>query len=349
MSGATRRDIASLIAGGLVRPGDGASLEAVAARYAVALTPAMAALIDPADANDPIGRQFLPTPAEMQTRPEENADPIGDTVHSPVKGIVHRYRDRVLLKPLHVCPVYCRFCFRREVVGPEGAGSLSEAELAAAFAYVAAHPEVFEIVVTGGDPFMLAPRRMADIGAAAARIAHVQVLRWHSRVPLVDPDRVTPELIAAARTFPGAVFVAVHANHPREFTPTGRAALARLADAGIVLLGQSVLLRGVNDDAQVLEDLMRAFVANRVKPYYLHHADLAPGTAHFRTTIAEGQALMRALRGRLTGIAQPTYVVDLPGGHGKVPIGPTYLGDSRIADPAGTWHAYPPVTDGEPG
>ena len=202
--------------------------------------------------------------------------------------------------------------------------------------------DIFEVIVSGGDPFMLSPRRMTAIAEAAADIPHVRVMRWHSRVPLVDPDRVSAELIGAARRFSGAVYVVVHANHPREFTPAGRAALARMADAGIVLLSQSVLLKGVNDDAAVLEDLMRNFVANRVSPYYLHQGDLAPGTAHFRTTIAEGQALMRALRGRLSGIAQPTYVVDLPGGHGKVPVGPTYLAEGRIEDPSGAWHSWPP-------
>ena len=335
------RSIADLVAAGLVPGKDRPALEAVAARYALALTPEMAALIDPADPNDPIGRQFLPSLSELDRRPEEDADPIGDDTHSPVKGLVHRYGDRVLLKPLHTCPVYCRFCFRRESVGPDGAGSLSETELAAVFSYIAAHEEIFEVIVSGGDPFMLSPRRMAAIAEAAARITHVKVMRWHSRVPLVDPDRITAELIAAAKSFSGAVYVAVHANHPREFTPAGKAALARLADSGIVLLSQSVLLKGVNDDANVLEDLMRIFVANRVNPYYLHQGDLAPGTAHFRTTIAEGQALMRALRGKLSGIAQPTYVVDLPGGHGKVPVGPTYLTEGRIADPAGGWHSYP--------
>lgn len=319
------RSVADLIAAGLVAEKDGPALDAVAARYAVGLTPTMAALIDPADADDPIARQFLPSPSELDLRSEENADPIGDHPHSPVKGLIHRYPDRVLLKPLHTCPVYCRFCFRRESVGPDGAGTLTEAELAAAFAYVAAHREIFELVVSGGDPFMLSARRMAAIARAAVGIAHVKVMRWHSRVPLVDPGRVTPALIGAVKSFGGAVYVAVHANHPREFTPAGREALARLADAGIVLLSQSVLLKGVNDDADVLAELMRAFVANRVKPYYLHHGDLAPGTAHFRTTLAEGQALMRALGARVSGIAQPTYVVELPGGHGKVPIGPSDL------------------------
>lgn len=336
------RSVADLIAAGLVPEAERPALEAVTERYAMALTPEMAGLIDPAAPHDPIARQFLPSPDEMRRTPEENADPIGDNLHAPVKGLVHRYPDRVLLKPLHTCPVYCRFCFRRESVGPEGAGTLSEIELAAAFAYVAAHLEIFELIVSGGDPLMLSPRRMAAIAEAAAGVPHLKVMRWHSRVPLADPARVDTARIAAIKRFPGAVYVAVHANHPREFTGAGRAALARLADAGITLLGQSVLLKGVNDDADVLEALMRAFLASRVKPYYLHQGDLAPGTAHFRTTIAEGQALMRALRGRLSGIAQPTYVVDLPGGHGKVPVGPTYHDEGRVADPNGAWHSYPP-------
>jgi len=336
------RNLDDLVAAGLVRAGARAELEGVVARYAIALSPTMAALIDADDPNDPIARQFIPSAAELDHRPEEISDPIGDDVHSPVKGLVHRYRDRVLLKPLHTCPVYCRFCFRRERVGPDGAGTLSDAELASAFAYVAAHDEVFEVIVSGGDPLMLSPRRVGAIAEAAARIGHVKVMRWHSRVPLVDPGRIATDLIAALKMFSGAVYVAVHANHPREFTPAGKAALARLADAGIVLLSQTVLLKGINNDAQVLEDLMRAFVANRVNPYYLHQGDLAPGTAQFRTTIAEGQALMRALRGRLTGIAQPTYVLDLPGGHGKVPVGPDYEDGERIADPTGGWHDYPP-------
>jgi lysine 2,3-aminomutase len=337
------RSLTDLIDAGFVPEKDRTDLEAVAARYAIALTPEMAALIDRDDRADPIARQFIPSPQELDHKPEENADPIGDHPHSPVKGLVHRYPDRVLLKPLHTCPVYCRFCFRREMVGPDGAGTMTEKELDRAFAYVASHPEIFEVIISGGDPFMLSPRRMAMIAEAAGRISHVKVMRWHSRVPLVDPSRIDAETIAALKRFPGAVYVAVHANHPREFTPAGRDALARLADSGIVLVSQTVLLKGVNDDAPVLEDLMRSFAANRVNPYYLHQGDLAPGTSHFRTTIAEGQALMRALRGKLSGLAQPTYVVDIPGGHGKVPVGPNYVGEGEISDPAGERHAYPPA------
>ena len=168
------------------------------------------------------------------------------------------------------------------------------------------------------------------------------MLRWHTRVPAVEPARVTPELVSALKSAGQTVYVALHANHPRELTEAARAACARIVDAGIPMLSQTVLLKGVNDDAETLAALMRAFVEARVKPYYLHHLDLAPGTSHFRTSIAEGQALMRALRGRLSGLAQPTYVLDIPGGHGKVPIGPGYLAeDGTIADPAGVAHDYP--------
>ncbi|GJE34766.1 lysine-2,3-aminomutase-like protein [Methylobacterium oxalidis] len=345
------RSLADLAGAGLLRPEDMPGLEAVAARYAVAVTPDMAELVAADDPSDPIARQFVPRAEEIETRPEERADPIGDAAHAPVPGLVHRYPDRVLLKPLHVCPVYCRFCFRREMVGPDGLGTLSEAELAAAYAYVAAHPEIWEVVLTGGDPLALSPRRLGAIAAALAGISHVRVLRVHTRVPLVAPDLVSADLVAALKRFAGAVFVALHANHPREFTPAGREAVARLVDAGIPMVSQSVLLRGVNDDPATLERLMRNFVENRIKPYYLHHGDLAPGTGHLRTGMAKGRALVRGLRGRLSGLAQPLYVLDIPGGHGKVPVGPDYLskdeGGWRVTDPSGAEHDYPPDRAGE--
>jgi lysine 2,3-aminomutase len=263
-----------------------------------------------------------------------------------VKGIVHRYPDRVLLKTLHACPVYCRFCFRREQVGP-GGEALDGAELAAALDYIRGHTEVWEVILTGGDPLMLAPRRLAGIVAALDAIGHVGVIRLHSRVPVADPSRVSAELVAALRTERAAVYVALHCNHANELTAGPRAALRRLSDAGIPLLSQTVLLRGVNDDAATLEALFRALVQARVKPYYLHHPDLARGTGHFRLTIAEGQALMRALRGRVSGLCQPTYVLDIPGGHGKVPVGPCYVdlpqgGVAEVTDRNGGVHLYPP-------
>jgi lysine 2,3-aminomutase len=347
----TMRRPDELVAAGLSSPERLSALERVAARYAVAITPQLAELIDPADPNDPIARQFVPDPAELDTRVEERADPIGDDAHSPVAGIVHRYPDRVLLKLVHVCAAYCRFCFRREMVGPGGRRALSRAERDRAFGYIAAHPEIWEVILTGGDPLVLSPRRLRDVVRRIAGIAHVAVIRVHTRVPVAEPGRITKELVRALKAEGKATYVVLHANHPRELAPAVRAACARIVDAGIPMLSQSVLLRGVNDDAATLAELMRAFVACRVKPYYLHHADLAPGTAHLRTTIEEGQALMRALRGRTSGLCQPTYVIDVPGGFGKSPIGPSYLTRREsaagaphhaIEDYRGQQHRYPP-------
>ncbi len=340
----TLRSLDALEREGLLSPDP--RLEAAAQSMAIAVTPEMAALIDRADlVHDPIARQFVPSVAETEVAPEELADPIGDEYRSPVKGIVHRYPDRVLLKPLHVCPVYCRFCFRREKVGP-GGEALSADELDAALAYIRARPEIWEVILTGGDPLMLAPRRLGRLLAALDAIPHVAVIRIHSRVPVADPRRITEELVAALRPRRTGVWLGVHCNHARELTTEARTALARLANAGLPLMAQTVLLKGVNDDVETLEQLMRALIAARVKPYYLHHPDLVRGTGHFRVSIAEGQALMKALRGRLSGLAQPTYVLDVPGGHGKVPVGPSYLGDDpdalTVQDAFGGSHSYPP-------
>jgi len=334
-----------LVAAGLVAASRRGELEAVGARYAMALTPAVARLIDRNDPADPIARQYVPDARELVRDPAENSDPIGDALKSPLPGLVHRYRDRVLIKLVSVCAVYCRFCFRREMVGP-GAGALGEADFAAALDYVRARPEIWEVVLTGGDPLMLSARRLAETTRALAAIPHVRVLRWHTRLPVAAPERVTKAMAEAlTRGHDKTVYVALHANHPRELTRQARAACRRLIDRGAAMVSQSVLLRGVNDDADTLEALMRAFVETRVKPYYLHHGDLAPGTAHLRTTVAEGQALMRELRRRLSGLALPTYVIDIPGAHGKVPIGPAYLaerpeGGYEIVDPEGIARAY---------
>ncbi len=317
-------------------------LEKVAARYAVALTPALAALIDPSDPNDPIARQFLPDARELIALPGESADPIGDTAHTPVDGIVHRYPDRVLLKVVHACAVYCRFCFRREMVGPGGLGALSPRALDRALAYIADRPAIWEVILTGGDPLILSPRRLKALVRRLAQIDHVKVIRIHTRLPVADPTAITDALVDALKVPGKAVYVALHANHPREMTPAARAACARIVDAGLPMVSQSVLLKGVNDDADTLAALMRAFVETRIKPYYLHHGDLAPGTSHLRTSIAEGQALMRALRGDLSGLAQPTYVLDIPGGHGKVPVGPGYIHGDLVEDPNGARRGYPP-------
>ena len=341
-----------LIAAGLAAPERRAELEAVAARYALAVTTDVAELVNPADPSDPIGRQFIPDRAELDTKPHELADPIGDDAHSPVTGIVHRYPDRVLLKLAYVCPVYCRFCFRREMVGPGKRRAPSRAALAAALGYIRENAEIWEVILTGGDPLVLSPRRLAQVMTALAAIAHVKVVRIHTRVPLAAPALITAALVRALKAAGKATYVVLHANHPRELAPAARKACARLADAGIALLSQSVLLRGVNDDAATLTALMRALVESRVKPYYLHHGDLAPGTSHLRSTIAHGQALLRTLHGRVSGLCQPAYVLDIPGGHGKSPIGPSYIaaapgtnGKDRfeVEDYNGCRHLYPPL------
>jgi lysine 2,3-aminomutase len=348
----TLRSISDLAAARLISAEAMRKLEQVAARYAVGITPAMAELINVSDPHDPIARQFVPDAAELYASPEERTDPIGDDAHSPVEGIVHRYPDRVLLKLVHVCPVYCRFCFRREMVGPGKRPALSAKALAAALDYIRWHPEIWEVILTGGDPLVLSPRRVRDVVRALTTMEHVKVIRVHTRVPAVAPERVTRALVNALKAEGKATYLVLHANHPRELTAEARQACARIVDAGIPMLSQTVLLKGVNDDAQTLGELMRCFVETRIKPYYLHHADLAPGTAHLRIGIAEGQQLMRALRRQTSGLCQPAYVLDIPGGAGKVPIGPSYLsaisdgvGQAlyEIADESGTTHAYPPT------
>jgi lysine 2,3-aminomutase len=310
----------------------------VAARYAIALTPTMRGLINAHD--DPVARQFVPSPEELITAPHEHPDPIGDDKLSPVKGVVHRYADRALLKPLLICPVYCRFCFRREHVGPDG-GVLTQEELETAYEWFAAHPAIREVILTGGDPLMLSPRRLSAIIGRLSAIPHIETLRIHTRVPTTDPAKVSVALTEAMAT-DRSLWLVLHANHAREFTADAKSALTRLRRSGIPLLGQSVLLRGVNDSSDALEALFRAMIAAGVKPYYLHQLDAAPGTARFHVPIAEGQRLLAALRGRITGLAWPTYVLDIPGGYGKVPIGPRFQSeDGSVLDPTGVRRMVP--------
>ena len=246
-----------------------------------------------------------------------------------MKGIVHRYPDRVLLKPLHVCPVYCRFCFRREMVGPEGLSTLTPAQLDAAFAYIAQRPEIWEVIVTGGDPLVLSPRRLADLMDRLEAIDHVKIVRFHTRVPAVDPEAVTDDLVAALKRSSKAVYVALHANHARELTPAARAACARIIDAGVPMVSQTVLLRGVNDEPATLAALMRAFVETRIKPYYLHHTDRVRGAGHFTVDLERGVALYRALRERVDGLSLPRYVIDPADGSGKMDVEAFLAGQRR--------------------
>ncbi|MGO9673911.1 MAG: lysine-2,3-aminomutase-like protein [Methylocella sp.] len=345
----TLRTAADLIDAGLAPQARRAEIEAIAQTYAIGLTATVAGLIDRADPRDPIARQFVPDVAELFPRPEERDDPIGDEAFCPVEGVVHRYPDRALLKLLHTCPVYCRFCFRRAVVGPHGPAHLSPQALDAALAYIAAQRKIWEVILTGGDPLTMSARRIGELMLRLKAIDHVKIIRVHTRVPCVNPGAVDAAMIESLGRSGKTVYVALHANHPRELTEAARAACARLVEAGVPMLSQSVLLAGVNDDIETLSALMRGFVEARIKPYYLHHLDLAPGAAHFRVDIERGRELMRQLRGRLSGLCQPTYMLDLPGGHGKSPIGPDYLERTaveatyRVTDYRGRSHLYPPV------
>ncbi len=333
-----------LVAAGLAT--DAALIDQAGEIFPVAITAHLAESMAPGDA---LARQFIPSEDELAPDAKDRSDPIGDHVHTPVRGIVHRYPDRLLLTPILLCPAYCRFCFRREDVGQENA-VLSDDELDAAFGYIESRPEIWEVILSGGDPLMLPAKRLAAIVARLSAIPHVAVIRIHTRVPVLDPARVTPALIAGLNT-EKAMFVVLHCNHPQELSEAVRAACRALVKAGLPLLSQTVLLKGVNDDAKTMADLMRALVANRIKPYYLHHPDLAPGTAHFRLPIERGQEVMRQLRGRLSGLCQPSYVLDIPGGFGKVPVGPSYLepngdGGYRVADWRGGSHSYPASPEG---
>lgn len=324
-----------LIAAGLVPPEQKDALDAVAQDYATAIPPAFLDLIEQPD--DPIGVQVIPSPEELLITPEERSDPIGDEALSPVPGIVHRYADRALLKPLLVCPLYCRFCFRREHVGPDG-GVLDDAALEKALDWLRFHPAIREVILTGGDPLMLSPRRLGQIITALSAMPHVTTIRLHTRVPVAAPERVTDALLDVLET-DKALWMAVHINHAREMSEAARACLKRLVRRGVPLLGQSVLLRGVNDSEQALEDLFRSMVEVRMRSYYLHQLDPAPGTARFHVPVAEGQRLLAGLRGRVTGLAWPTYVLDIPGGYGKVPLGPEYVdGALQVRDPEGRPH-----------
>ncbi|TAK25743.1 MAG: KamA family radical SAM protein [Chloroflexota bacterium] len=303
-------------------------------------------LIDWRNPNDPIRRQVIPDSAEAEDDDATLTDPIGDAAHSPVPGVVHRYRDRALLLLTAVCSVHCRFCFRRDFVGKPASARRPE-QIDAAYAYVAAHPEIWEVIFSGGDILALPDTFIADALARARAIPHVRVLRIHTRAPVVDPERVTERLIDEL-TANAPTYVALHVNHPREVTPALRVAMGRLSDRGVPLLAQTVLLRGVNDDPAVLETLFRALVECRVRPYHLHHPDLARGTKHFRLPVRRGRTIVRETRSRLSGTAMPLYVLDIPGGHGKVPLEAAYVAENDGAYVAETFggarHSYRDVT-----
>ncbi len=298
--------------------------------------------------NDPVAKQYIPQIKELKILPEERIDPIGDDTYMPVNGVVHRYPDRVLLKLSNICAVYCRYCFRREMIGT-GSGVLSVKDLTVAIDYIRNHPEIWEVILSGGDPLILSVRYLEDVFDQLSDIRHVQVLRIHTRVPIAAPEKITKELCDLfAQKKP--LYIVLHVNHSQEITPDVEAAIEKLQAAGCILLSQSVLLKGVNDDSHVLETLFRRLVVLGVKPYYIHHLDLAPGTSHFRVSIKDGQAIMRRLLGRISGLCQPQYMLDIPGGAGKVPINPYYIEELEdesfvVESYNGDKYTYPSMKD----
>jgi lysine 2,3-aminomutase len=291
------------------------SLLEVATRYPLRITPHYLSLME--EPGDAIWRQCVPDLAELAD--EQAADPLDEERLSPVPGLIHRYPDRVVLLVSSVCAVYCRFCMRKRGVGCTG--GITVANLDDACAYIAANPAIRDVILSGGDPLLLDDEQLGTVLFRLRRIPHVAIIRIGTRAPVTLPERVTSRLCRMLKRF-HPIYVNTHFNHPREVAPAAARACARLADAGIPLGNQSVLLKGVNDDPQIMRSLMERLLAIRVRPYYIHQMDLVRGTRHFRTPVATGLAVMAALRGHISGLATPYYVIDLPGGKGKVPVLP---------------------------
>lgn len=334
----------ALAAEGLIRPADALPLKPALDALPVAISPEVRLQIKASNHDPAMLKQYVPSTAETVIAPHERADPIGDVAHAPMKGIIHRYQDRVLLNLLKTCAVYCRFCFRRDFVG-KGEDTLTLAETDAALDYIAADQKLWEVILSGGDPMILSPRRQSHVAARLADMDHIRILRLHTKVPLVAPERITDELINALTRSGKTIYIGLHINHPAELSPNAMDAIKRLNDAGISLISQTVLLKDVNDNSAILAELFRKLVEHRVKPYYLHHPDLVRGTGHFRVDLATGQRIVNELRGNLSGLCQPTYMLDIPGGFGKVPIGASYIkqnedGCLMVKDIQGAWHIY---------
>ena len=313
--------------------------------HKIRLTDYLTDLIDPADPSDPIARQYMPSADETIPSLSDQEDPIGDKRNGVGKILVHRYPDRLLFLATDHCAAYCRFCFRKDRVG-KGDAVIADEAIDDAIDYIQKNKTLWEVIFSGGDPLILSPRRLKEIITRISAIPHVKVIRFHTRLPVSDPVRITKELADALHS-DKATYMVVHVNHSSEITQKARDAFKILRQAGISLLSQSVLLRSVNNDADALEDLFRELVAAGVKPYYLHHPDLVEGSSHFQLSLEEGQGLMKALRGKISGLCWPTYVLDIPGGYGKIPVNDSYLqkledGRYMIEDVNGRKHLYPP-------
>ncbi len=308
-----------------VPDGEIRDIRAAAERFALKIPARLAAVMG--GRTGPLWRQFVPSAAELAPDDRVSSDPLWEEAQSPVPGLIHRYPDRVVFLVSDACAAHCRFCMRRRRVAAP-----SRTDIAAGIRYIRETPETAEVILSGGDPLMRSDRRLAEILAALHAVPHVRVIRIHTRMPVVLPERITPDLASLLKKF-HPLFMILHINHPAELLPDTDAALARLADAGIPLGSQSVLLRGVNDDAATLRSLFRELTVRRVRPYYLHQCDPLPGISHFHVPLEKGISLMERLRGHISGIAVPHFMVDLPGGGGKIPLLPENV--RRLPD--GEW------------
>ncbi|MEN9675125.1 MAG: hypothetical protein RIS76_1021 [Verrucomicrobiota bacterium] len=320
-------------------------------KLALAITPSFFNLIDPTDPECPIRRQVIPRVEETHTAAWEMSDPVGEDSHSPVPGLVHRYPDRVLMLVTDRCAAYCRYCTRSRLVS-NASGYDFHPDFERQIAYVAAHPEIRDVLLSGGDPLLLSDDKLDHLLGRLRAIPHLEFVRIGSRIPIFLPQRITPELCARLKKH-HPLFISIHTNHPRELTVEVREALGRLADAGIPLGNQSVLLRHVNDSPEVMRALVQKLLMCRVRPYYLYQCDLIQGSSHLRSSVRQGLKVMESLRGHTTGYAVPQYVIDAPGGGGKVPVNPEYVLSRNhdrvvIRNYEGQVYEYPEAADGTP-
>lgn len=307
-------------------------------------TPFIQELLNSKNISEAIKKQYSIDEREYLIRPEEELDPIGDDVYTKCKGVIHRYNDRALFLPRTDCLVQCRFCFRKWKL-PEIKSELSYEEIETALNYFRSHQELWEIILTGGEPLLTNKEKLNYILKKIYEIPHIKIIRIHSRAVIVQPDFIDDEMIKILSSYK-PLYLVIHCNHPDEITDKVSFKLNTLSDNGIVLLSQSALLKGINNNSEILEQLFKKLIESRVKPYYLHHCDLVPGTYHFRTSIKEGQEILKDIRGKVSGICWPTYVLDIPKGFGKVPLGPFYYkkdayGNTIITDYKGNEHSYP--------
>ncbi len=325
-------------------PSEDEAVQRTQGRLVMAIPPYWASLMDPQDPNCPIRRQCIPTMEEFDLREHDLLDPCGEDGDMPVPGLVHRYPDRVLFLVTEQCAMYCRHCTRRRLVGTTSRGLMSSANYEATFAYLRAHPEVRDVLISGGDPLMLTESRLEKILAGLRAIPSIEFIRIGSRTPVTMPQRVTPEFCELLKKYK-PIWMSIHFCHPKEVTPRLKEAMDLLADSGVPLGSQTVLLRGINDDPAVMKRLMHELLKIRVRPYYIYQCDPAQGISHFRTSVETGVKIIEALRGHTTGYAVPTYVIDGPGGGGKIPINPNYVvgyeqGVMTLRNYAGEQYAY---------